>query len=153
MEKKIEKNGNGQLIKRSFSNWFNLYDREAVWHKQKMQFWCFLAVFFTYARDSHDHIGWATLEFLCSQQIKLFQVFPTSEFHEYWWNDLENVVLVPASFCRASEARTQSRLSTLDSLYLAGIAKYKESRILKVDHNYFTFQAWKKFGAFFQSLK
>ena len=30
MEKKIEKNGNGQLIKRSFSNWFNLYDREAV---------------------------------------------------------------------------------------------------------------------------
>jgi hypothetical protein len=29
-EKKMEKNGNGRLIKRSFSNWFNLYGREAV---------------------------------------------------------------------------------------------------------------------------
>ena len=52
---------------------------------------------------------WALLDVLCRQQIKLFQVVSTSEFHEYWWNDLENIFLVPAAFCRASEARTQSR--------------------------------------------
>ena len=49
------------------------------------------------------------LDVLCRQQIKLFQVVSTSEFHEYWWNDLKNIFLVPAAFCRASEARTQSR--------------------------------------------
>ena len=49
------------------------------------------------------------LDVLYRQQIKLFQVVSTSKFHEYWWNDLENIFLVPAAFCRASEARTQSR--------------------------------------------
>ena len=49
------------------------------------------------------------LDVLCRQQIKLFQVVSTSEFHEYWWNNHEIIFLVPAAFCRASEARTQSR--------------------------------------------
>ena len=49
------------------------------------------------------------LDILCRQQIKLFQVVSTSEFHEYWWNDIENIFLVPAAFCRASEAKSQSR--------------------------------------------
>ena len=44
------------------------------------------------------------LDVLCRQQIKLFQVVSTSEFHEYWWNHLKNIFLVPAAFCRASEA-------------------------------------------------
>ena len=51
----------------------------------------------------------AILDVLCCQQIKLFQVVSTSEFHEYWWKDLENIFLVPTAFCRASEARTQSK--------------------------------------------
>ena len=49
------------------------------------------------------------LDVLCCQPIKQFQVVSTSEFHEYQWNDLENIFLVPAAFCRASEVRTQSR--------------------------------------------
>ena len=49
------------------------------------------------------------LDVLCCQQIKLFQVVTTSEFHEYQRNNLEMVFLVPAAFCRASEARTQGR--------------------------------------------
>ena len=49
------------------------------------------------------------IDVLCRQQIKLFQVVSTSEFHEYWWNDLENIFLVPAAFWGASEVRTQSR--------------------------------------------
>ena len=28
----------------------------------------------------------------------------TSEFHEYWWNDVDSNFLVPAGFCRTSEA-------------------------------------------------
>ena len=28
------------------------------------------------------------LDVLCHQQIKLFQVVSTSEFHEYWWNHI-----------------------------------------------------------------
>ena len=49
------------------------------------------------------------VDVLCRQQIKLFQVVSTSEFHEYRWNDLENISMVPAAFCRASEARTKIR--------------------------------------------
>ena len=49
------------------------------------------------------------LDVLWGKPIKLIQVVATSEFHEYWWNDLEIIFLVPAAFCRASEARTQSR--------------------------------------------
>ena len=49
------------------------------------------------------------LDILCRQQIKLFQVVSTSEFHEYWWNNLENIFLVPGAFWGASEARTQNR--------------------------------------------
>ena len=49
------------------------------------------------------------LDVLCPQQIKLFQVVSTSDFHEYWWNDLENIFLVLVAFWGASEARTQSR--------------------------------------------
>jgi len=52
---------------------------------------------------------WYLVDVLCRQPIKLFQVVSASEFHEYWWNDLEIIFLVPAAFCRASEARTQSR--------------------------------------------
>ena len=43
------------------------------------------------------------------QPIKLIQAFSTSEYHEFWWNDLENIFLVPVAFWGASEARTQSR--------------------------------------------
>ena len=50
-----------------------------------------------------------TVDVLCRQQIKLFQVVSTSEFQDYWWNGLENIFLVPAAFWGASEARTQSR--------------------------------------------
>ena len=49
------------------------------------------------------------VDVLCRQQIKLFQVVSTSKFHENRWNDFENIFLVPAAFCRASEAGTQSR--------------------------------------------
>ena len=49
------------------------------------------------------------VDVLWGQPIKLIQVVSTSEFHEYWWNDPENIFLVPSAFCRASEARTQSR--------------------------------------------
>ena len=38
------------------------------------------------------------LDVLCRQQIKLFQVVSTPEFHEYWWNDLENIFFVPTAF-------------------------------------------------------
>ena len=55
------------------------------------------------------HCDTAIVDVLCRQQIKLFQVVSTSEFHEYWWNNLENIFLVPAAFWGASEARTQSR--------------------------------------------
>ena len=56
----------------------------------------------------------AILDVLCCQQIKLFQVVSTSEFHEYWWNDLENIFW----FLRLS----------------AGPQKLEH----KIDHNYFT---------------
>ena len=45
----------------------------------------------------------AILDVLCCQQIKLFQVVSTSEFHEYWWKDLD-FFFVPLTCCRASEA-------------------------------------------------
>ena len=38
------------------------------------------------------------VDVLWGQPIKLIQVVSTSEFHEYWWNDLENIFLVPAAF-------------------------------------------------------
>ena len=44
------------------------------------------------------------LDGLWGQLIKLIQVVSTSKFHEYWWNDLDLIFLVPAGFCRASEA-------------------------------------------------
>ena len=37
------------------------------------------------------------LDVLWGQPIKLIQVISTSEFHEYWWNDLEIIFLVPAA--------------------------------------------------------
>ena len=49
------------------------------------------------------------LDILWGQRIKLIQVVSSSEFHKYWWNNLETIFLLPAAFCRASEARTQSR--------------------------------------------
>ena len=41
---------------------------------------------------------------LWGQPIKLIQVVSTSEFHEYWWNDLDFIFLIPSTCCRASEA-------------------------------------------------
>ena len=38
------------------------------------------------------------------QSIKLIQVFSTSDFHEYWWNDIVFIFFVPSTLCRASEA-------------------------------------------------
>ena len=70
----------------------------------KINFTQFQISIFGFTTESH-----CILDVLCRQPIKLFQVVSTSEFHEYWWNDLEIIFLVPAAFCRASEARTQSR--------------------------------------------
>ena len=44
------------------------------------------------------------LDVLWGQLIKLIQVFSTSEFHEYWWNDIVFIFFVPSTLCRASEA-------------------------------------------------
>ena len=44
------------------------------------------------------------VDVLCRQQIELFQVVSTSEFLEYWWNDLDFIFFVPPTCCRASEA-------------------------------------------------
>ena len=49
------------------------------------------------------------LDVLWGQPIMLVQLVSTSEFHEYWWKELENIFLVPAAFWGASEVRTQRR--------------------------------------------
>ena len=36
-----------------------------------------------------------TIDVLWCQPIKLIQVVSTSEFHEYWWNDVEFIFFVP----------------------------------------------------------
>ena len=46
------------------------------------------------------------LDVLWGQPIKLIQVVSTSEFHEYWWIDLEFTFFVPSTCCRASEVQT-----------------------------------------------
>ena len=46
----------------------------------------------------------SVVDVLWGQRIKLIQVVSTSEFHEYWWNDLDLNFLVHEGFCRASEA-------------------------------------------------
>ena len=43
------------------------------------------------------HSNTAVIDVLWGQPIKLIQVVSTSEFHEYWWNDLEIIFLVPAA--------------------------------------------------------
>ena len=45
-----------------------------------------------------------TLDVLCRQQIKLFQVVSASEFHEYQWNNIVFIFFGPSGFWRASEA-------------------------------------------------
>ena len=35
------------------------------------------------------------LDVLWGQPIKLIQVVSTSEFHEYWWNDVDFIFLCP----------------------------------------------------------
>ena len=44
------------------------------------------------------------VDVLCRQQIKLFQVVSTSEFHEYQWNNVVFIFFVPSGFWWASEA-------------------------------------------------
>ena len=44
------------------------------------------------------------VDVLWGQPIKLIQVVSTSEFHEYWWNDVVFIFFVPSTLCRASEA-------------------------------------------------
>ena len=44
------------------------------------------------------------VDVLCLQPIKLFQVVSTSEFHEYWWNNVAFIFFVLSGFWRASEA-------------------------------------------------
>ena len=39
---------------------------------------------------------------LWCQRIKLIQVVSTSEFHEYWWKDIDFIFFVPSIYCRAS---------------------------------------------------
>ena len=46
------------------------------------------------------------LDVLWGQPIKLIQVVSTSEFHEYWWNDLDFISFVTSTCCRALEVRT-----------------------------------------------
>ena len=53
---------------------------------------------------NHIPLAIYALDILCRQQIKLFQVISTSEFYEYWWNDLDFIFFVPSTCCRASEA-------------------------------------------------
>ena len=53
--------------------------------------------------------GWlpqqvCVLDVLWCQPIKLIQIVSTSEFHEYWWNDVDFIFFIPSIFCRASEA-------------------------------------------------
>ena len=44
------------------------------------------------------------IDVLWCQPIKLIQVVSTSEFHEYWWNDVDFIFFIPSIFCRALEA-------------------------------------------------
>ena len=37
------------------------------------------------------------VDVLWGQPIKLIQIVSTLEFHEFWWNDLEVMFLVPAA--------------------------------------------------------
>ena len=46
------------------------------------------------------------LDVLWCQPIKLIQVVSTSEFHEYWWKDVDFIFFVPSIYCRASEVTT-----------------------------------------------
>ena len=45
----------------------------------------------------------AELDVLWCQPIKLIHVVSTSEFHEYWWNDIDFIFFIPSIFCSASE--------------------------------------------------
>ena len=38
----------------------------------------------------------ATIDVLWCQPIKLIHVVSTSEFHEYWWNDIDFIFFVPS---------------------------------------------------------
>ena len=46
------------------------------------------------------------LDLLWGQPFKLIQVASSSEFHEYWWNDLDFNFFVPSTCCGASEVQT-----------------------------------------------
>ena len=52
----------------------------------------------------HD-IVWV-LDALWGQPINLIQVVSISEFHEYWWNNLDFIFFVPSTCCGASEVQT-----------------------------------------------
>ena len=55
--------------------------------------------------SSHPQLQLHTclLDVLWCQPIKLIHVVSTSEFREYWWNDID-FFFIPSIFCRASEA-------------------------------------------------
>ena len=55
-------------------------------------------------RNLHKLICSKEIDLLCRQQIKLFQVVSTSEFHEYQWNNVVFIFFVPSGFWWASEA-------------------------------------------------
>ena len=46
------------------------------------------------------------IDVLWCQPIKLMQVVSTSEFHEYWWKNVDFIFFVPSIYCRASEVTT-----------------------------------------------
>ena len=50
------------------------------------------------------YLSKCTIDVLCRQPIKPFQVVSTSEFHEYWWNNVVFIFFCSLGFWRASVA-------------------------------------------------
>ena len=65
----------------------------------------YVSVSSIYAKKNHSLFylpvnihGQYLLDVLCRQQIKLFQVVSTSEFHEYQWNNVVFIFFCPLGF-------------------------------------------------------